>query len=402
MGIFHTHVVLPLSEPERYSGLPGRLRQIGKFERMSEKQQQKIQLDRLRALLEHAYTTVPYYRKQFDDAGFHPRQARIDRPLSLPVLTREHLRASEAWLISTACPPEKLRVTASSGNTWVPIRFYRDIEGIRDKVALKIKLDEWSGIKPGDSSMMLWGTGSSAKRESNWKWRMDEGVFMRQTPPPPGTIAPQDLERWQFRYEKQRPTVLAGRATVLAAFAAYLMEHGVRHRPHAVIATAEVLSPLHRQLLASAFKSEPFNQYGRRDVGMIAAECSEHEGLHFHPWGSYVEFDPVGNSPDGIVYRLLVTDLLNYGQPFIRYDTGDCVTLTDQTCSCGRWFPLAGRIVGRIADGFVRANGAVVPGIALTNSPTPMPRPFLPILPIKGARKRPANAPRRKNWAMSA
>ncbi len=402
MGIFHTHVVLPFSEPERFSGLPGRLRQIGKFERASEKQQQKIQLERLRKLLEHAYTSVPYYRKQFDDAGFHPRQARIDRPLPLPVLTRDHLRTSEAWLISTACPPENLRVTASSGNTRIPVRFYRDVEGIRDKVALKLKLDEWSGCKPGDPSMMLWGAGAGAKRESNWRWRMDEGVFMRQTPPPPGSIKSPDLERWRQWYEKQRPRVLTGRATVLAAFAAYLMEHGVHHRPHAVISTAEVLSPMHRQLLASAFKSEPYNQYGRRDVGMIGAECSEHEGLHFHPWGSYVEFDPVGSSLDGLVYRILVTDLLNYGQPFIRYDTGDCVTLSAQSCSCGRWFPLAARIVGRITDGVVRANGILVPGITLANSPTPVPRSFLPILPIKGARKRPASAARRKNGAMSA
>ncbi len=250
MGIFHTHVVLPFIEPERYAGVAGRLRRIGKFERMPEKQQRKIQQDRLRKLLEHAYTTVPYYRRQFDDAGFHPRQARVDRPLPLPILTREHLRSAEAWLLSTACPPEDLRVSATGGATCLPIRFYRDLNGVRDKVALKLKLDELAGYESGDSAMMLWGATTPQSNESVGRWRMDEGVYMRQTPPPPGSIGSNVLEQWKLRFEKQRPKVLYGRATVLAAFAGHLLERGVRHRPQAVIATAEVLSMAHRHLLA--------------------------------------------------------------------------------------------------------------------------------------------------------
>ncbi len=402
MGIFHTHFVLPLTEPERYMGLPGRLRRIKKFECLPEKQQRKVQQDRLRNLLEHAYATVPYYRKQFDDAGFHPSHARVDRPLPLPILTREHVRSAGPWLVSTAFAPEKLRAAASSGMTRMPIHFYRDLKGVRDKIALKLKLDEWAGFYTGDSAMMLWGASTSLTRESNWRWRMHEGVFMRHTPPPPGIFEPNVLERWRWRYEKQRPTVLYGRATMLATFAAYLQERGIQHRPQAVIATAEVLTSQHRRLMASVFQSTPFNFYGSRDVGMIAAECSEHEGLHFHPWGSYVEFDPVGESPDGTVYRLLVTDLLNYGQPFIRYDTGDCVTLTEQSCSCGRWFPLAGQVLGRITDGAVVANGEVVPNIIFNDSPNPMQRPFLPIPSIRGVKKRPASASRSRKRSLSA
>lgn len=402
MGFLHTHVILPLTEPERHAGLPGRLRQIKKFDRLPERQQRKIQQDRLRRLLEHAYTTVPFYRKQFDQVGFHPREARVDRPLPLPVLTREDLRTAATWLVSSAVPAEKLRVALSGSTDRMPIRFHRDIEGVRDKVALKMKLDAWAGFEAGDSAMMLWGATTGAAREFNWKWRVYEGVFMRQTPPPPGIVGIDVLEKWRWRYEKQRPKILSGRATVLAVFAAYLRERGVTHRPHAVISTAEVLSAPHRRLLASVFKSAPFNYYGRRDVGMIAAECSEHEGLHFHPWGSFVEFDPIGHSPDGPVYRLLVTDLLNYGQPFIRFDTGDCVTLTEQSCSCGRWFPLAGKIVGRIEDGAVVANGNIVPDIAFTDSLYSAKMPVRSVLALPEKRNRPVVKSRLKKRKMSA
>ncbi len=364
MSWFHTHVVMPFGEPDRYVGLPSRLRSIRRFERLPEKEQRKQQEIRLQRLLQHAYDTVPYYRQQFDQAGFRAVDAHIDRPLPLPVLTRDHLRNQAASLLSTACKPETLRLATSSGDA-SPVRFRRDIDAVRDKVALKIKLDTLCGYRPGDSVMMLWGGHRDLALEPNWRWRMYEEVLMRRIATPTGTVATQILERFRLRYEKQRPKVLYGYSTVLTAFASYLREHGRKHRPQVVIATVDALNDTQRHLLASVFGTTPYVAYGNRDIGMIGAECPEHEGVHFHPWGSYVEFDPVGESPDGTVYRLLTTDLLNYGQPFIRYDTGDYVTLAHQTCSCGRWFPLVSKIVGKVPEGLTVLNSKTSPVVVL-------------------------------------
>jgi phenylacetate-CoA ligase len=123
--------------------------------------------------------------------------------------------------------------------------------------------------------------------------------------------------------------------------------------------------------------------------------------LHFHPWSSFVEFDPIAQSPDGPVYRLLITDLLNYGQPFIRFDTGDCVTLTEQSCSCGRWFPLVGKILGRLEQGAIVANGAVVPNITF-DDPLKTKAPVQPVLALPERRKRPVSRPRQKKRLLSA
>ena len=387
MSWLQTRVVMPLLDRDRCAGLAGRLRAIRRFERMPEKAQRMEQQERLQRLLQHAYHTVPYYRQQFDKAGFRASDARTDQPLPLPVLTREHLRTASYSLRSSAYKPENRRAAATSGTSSAPIWFHRDVNAVRDKVALKLHLDTWSGFYTGDSAMMFWGVNCSPLRESNWRWRMYEGVFMRQAPVPNGLMGQEVLDRLRWRYEKQRPRVLYGRSSVLTAFASYLEERGIRHRPQVVIATGEVLSGPNRRLLESAFRTIPFLYYGRRDVGMIAAECSEHEGLHFHPWGSHVEFDPIGESRHGMVYRLLVTDLLNYGQPFIRYDTGDCVTLAQQTCSCGRWFPLIDQIVGRFANGEVRPNGTVVPITKLAEPKPSFKRPFRGIPPQRTAGK---------------
>lgn len=365
MNWFHTNLFLPFADPDRCSGLSRRLRAIRRYERLSEKAQRAEQLARLQKLLQHAYNTVPFYRQQFEEADFHPADLRSGQPLPLPALTRNHVRFASNSLLSNAYKAAGLRPASGSATVGLPVRFHRDVEAVRNKVALKLTMDAWSGFNIGDSVMMLWGAHYGPSRESNWRWRTYEGVFMRQDPVPPGPVGNDILDRLRWRYERQKPKVLYGRSTVLTAFAAFLEERGVRHRPQTVIATADVLNAQGRRLLKSVFKTVPYIYYGSQEVGMIGAECSNHEGMHFHPWGSYVEFDPIGESGEGTVYRLLVTDLLNYGQPFIRFDTENCVTLAPQSCSCGRWFPLVDQVLGRIVNGTVYANGKPVPNITL-------------------------------------
>lgn len=383
MSLFHTHFLLPLAEPERHGGLPARLRSIRRFERMSEKAQREDQQRRLRRMLQHAHDTVPFHRKRFDDAGFDPLSARTDRPLPLPVLTRDDLRNAEKDLLSTSYKLEDLRRAGSSGTTSTPIQFYRDIEALRDKTAIQMQLNSWSGYKAGDSVLMLWGAHRDLAMKPSWRWRLFEEGLMRIIPAPSGIISDEILERFRERYEKHRPKVLYAYSTVLAAFAAYLLKRGMKHRPTVVIATAEVMNDENRRLAESVFGVPVTMHYGSREVGMIASECSSHAGLHFHPWSSYVEFDSIGDTPDGPAYRLLVTDLLNSGQPFLRYDTGDCVTLREQRCSCGRWFPLVDKVLGRVCEGIVMADGGIIPGITLGTQMAQMGHTFRSIAQVQ-------------------
>lgn len=350
MSFLQTHVVLPFAEPDRYAGLPGRLRAIRQFERMSEQNQRRAQQQRLRRLLEHAYATVPYYRKQFDNADFHPSDARIGQPLALPALTRDDLRRADRALLSTAFNRRDLRRAATSGTVGAPIQFYRDLEGLRNKNAMQLRLNASASYEPGDSVLTLWAAHPDLAIPSHRRWRVYDEGRMHRIPTPGGILNQEILERFRERYEEQQPRVLYAYTTVLAAFAGYLREHGIKHRPRVVIASAEVMSDANRKLIEAVFGVPVTMFYGNREVGVVAAECTEHEGLHFHPWSSYVEFDPIGDTANGPAYRLLITDLLNYGQPFIRYDTGDIVTMPAQRCSCRSWFPTVDAIIGHAED----------------------------------------------------
>ena len=50
--------------------------------------------------------------------------------------------------------------------------------------------------------------------------------------------------------------------------------------------------------------------------------------------------------------KVLITNLVNAVQPFIRYEVGDAVTMATEPCGCGSRLPRVARIEGRTADVF--------------------------------------------------
>jgi phenylacetate-CoA ligase len=48
--------------------------------------------------------------------------------------------------------------------------------------------------------------------------------------------------------------------------------------------------------------------------------------------------------------RVLITDLHNFGMPFIRYANGDVACIDPNPCACGRGLPLIEYVEGREAD----------------------------------------------------
>jgi phenylacetate-CoA ligase len=109
------------------------------------------------------------------------------------------------------------------------------------------------------------------------------------------------------------------------------------------------------------------NRYGCEEVGLIASECDRHQGLHLNVDHLFIEFLRPDGSPasPGEEARIVVTDLVNRGMPFIRYDVGDMVMSSDRVCECGRGLPLVERVTGRVADFLKRRDGSLVAGVSL-------------------------------------
>ncbi|MBI2727865.1 MAG: phenylacetate--CoA ligase family protein [Polaromonas sp.] len=88
--------------------------------------------------------------------------------------------------------------------------------------------------------------------------------------------------------------------------------------------------------------------YSSEEVGVIAIECP-HSGLyHTMAEGLIVEVLRPDGQPckAGEVGRVVVTDLLNFASPLVRYDIGDYAE-PGPVCGCGRGLPTLKRVLGR-------------------------------------------------------
>ena len=129
--------------------------------------------------------------------------------------------------------------------------------------------------------------------------------------------------------------------------------------PEGIIVTAGVLTNEARSFIEHELNTKVFNQYGSREVGPIACECSKQEGLHTFDFFQFIEID----KPDSQGYgNVVITNLRNFSMPLIRYDIGDTAKISGIPCSCGRQFHLIESISGRVINHFILANGTKIHG----------------------------------------
>lgn len=388
MSWIHTNVILPIFEPERHAGLGRRIQALQQFDAASPGQQLELQAASLRRLLDHAYRTTPYYRHLFDQAGFDPSDWKCGHPLQLPVLSREQIRSRNDDLRSREFSIDELRPGTTGGTTSTPVPLWRDIEGLRNKTAMQYHLNSFGGYQQGDSVLMIWGAERDLELNPSWRWKLYEQRLLHRYVAPAGQVNEATFEDFLHKLNRHRPKVIYGYAGTTSRFAAYLKAHARSyHKPKSVILTAEPLSYEDRKLVEETFECKITEHYGSRDIGMVASQCEKHLGLHFHPAASYVEFVKAGMTADGPLYRLLITDLLNYGMPMIRYDTQDCVLIDDSICPCGRRFPTVRSILGRALDNFVLADGSQIPGIAIVVAMEEMGRGFRSVCQVQLVQK---------------
>jgi phenylacetate-CoA ligase len=329
----------------------------------------RLQWKALVQILQHAYESCPFYRRRFDEAGVRPSENLSPAELQkIPPLTREDIRTHQSDLWSRRYRLEELAQAATGGTTDTPIPLLRNREMWREKVPIQLRFDSWAGLLPGDKVFHLWGARIDYAENPGWRWRFFVRYVRRQVWAPTSLLNEQVLESYRQELNRFRPRVIYAYPTPLAIFCEYLRDcKRPYRRPVSAICTAEPLLAHQRQLIEDVLGCPVFEHYGTREFGLIAAECEIHQGMHLNPAAAYVEFVPVAGAEAEGLHEILVTDLLNYGMPLIRYRINDCARLGQPRCPCRREYPLIREIVGRTTDVFQLSNGDKVPGVALTN-----------------------------------
>jgi len=322
-----------------------------------------LQWQRLKRLLEHCEREVPWYRQRWREAGIAVADIRsLDDYAQLPLLTKADIRQhfdelqAESWR-------GRVLAKATGGSTGDPMRFGYTRESYERRTAVMWRGYEWAGSCMGRRTLFVWGGAVGApNRLQQFKDRVYNAAFARRVLNS-FDMTEANMAGYADAIDRFRPRVVVGYVGPLVRLAQWLLANGRRvARPQSVIGAAESLHEFQREIIERAFGCPAYNTYGCREFMLIASECERREGLHVNADHLVVELRRRAHAPATEPGEVVVTDLFNYGMPFVRYLNGDVATASDHVCSCGRGLPLLQRVDGRLLDAIRTPAGHLLPG----------------------------------------
>jgi len=333
---------MPVKQPK-----PGELDAI---ETASRDEVSALQLQRLKATLQHAYANVPHYKQSFDAKGVHPDDLkRLSDLAKFPFTVKKDLRDNYPFGLFAVPREQIVRLHASSGTTGKPTVVgytQNDIDTWADLVARSIRA---AGGRRGDIIQISYGYGLftgglgahyGAERLGCTVIPMSGGQTEKQI---------QLIQDFQ-------PSLIM----VTPSYMQVIIEEMARQQ----------IDPRTTSLKVGIFGAEPWTEAMRREIegkaaidavdiyGLsevmgpgVASECIESKDGpvvwedHFLP--EIIDPETGEVLPDGSEGELVFTSLTKEALPIVRYRTRDLTRLLPPT---SRAFRRMGKIVGRSDD----------------------------------------------------
>lgn len=335
------------------------------YRKLSPDQQHNVQQRRLRQIVDHARRTSPYYAALYRDL---PEDWTLG---DLPPTNKTELMAHfddwetdrkvklsdvQVFMKDLDNVGRKFRgrylVFSTSGSTGNPLIALADrtTNGVMGAVnttrAFAHKEDLGALFRRGGKSIGVFATGgfylsngSIRARLLAMPWKKRQMALSSALLPIPEIVA--QLNAFQ-------PAMLGGYPSHLDLLVDEQISGRLHISPVIIMTGGEYLSDDVRKRLSNAFGCHVQTNYSCTEGGTIAYECKEG---HFHINDDWVIVEPVDANnnpvPDGTRSdKILLTNLFNATQPFVRYEVTDRVVRHSEPCACGNpapWLTLEGR-----------------------------------------------------------
>jgi phenylacetate-CoA ligase len=322
----------------------------------------RIQLEKLKALLKHAYENVAYYHSLFDSVGLQPEDVEsLDDLRRIPITTKAHLQSVPVErLVARGVDVERCIARRTSGSTGRPLTIHITPEEKLGQTVVSLRILMANGLRLSDKLAYI-GDPRSFSPQDRWFQRL--GLLRRVN-----VSIFDDSEELLQAIGEAEPDVVYGYPTSLALLASKVRASRSDFAvPRLTFSTAELLTPQVRQLIESVFDVR--DVYGTVECGDIAWECERREGHHVNVDYLVTEVLRDGQPvPPGEAGEFVCTSLHSYAMPMIRYRLGDTCVMSAEQCSCGRGLPLMKVIQGRSDDFVSLLDGRSLSPIALVNA----------------------------------
>lgn len=334
------------------------LQQLEQSQWWSAEELRRQQLVQAGALLDHAYRQLPFYRDRLAEAGHLPgRPPTPEVWARIPVLTRAELQQAGAALYCPELPEGhgKTYQVSSSGSTGqvVTVKGTQIMQMFWDALTLREHLwhrRDFSGtlaaIRSFPNDVASYPKGA---RSRIWG-RSLQGMF--KTGPSVALSIVTRVEEQLEWLQRRQPDYLLTYPSALRELLLLCRERGIALPGLREVRTlSEVLPATTRELCREVWELPIVDMYSSQENGYLALQCPDHE--HYHVQSEVVLLEVLDEQGQacapGAVGHVVVTSLMNFAMPLIRYALGDMAQV-GPPCPCGRGLPVLTRVVGRLRN----------------------------------------------------
>jgi len=304
---------------------------------------------RLRETLVWVYERSPYYRRIFDEAGFHPGdlrhygefRSRVPRTAKADLVANQKAHPPFGELVTVA-REQFGSLHTSPGPIFIP-RLAEE----RGGTPVLAEAIEAMGVRRGDIAHVTLSYHIMPGGLRLHRAFEEAGCLVINGGTGASRLQVEVARAW-------RATVYAGTPSFLANLGDTAREMGLDPRRdlhyRVGFSTAQSLTPTLRAELQDMFDIELFDHCGEAQIGPLAGECRAHDGMHLHARDLFCEFlhpetgEPVEPGQEG---ELVATLLGPRALPLVRYAPGDLFHLHAGPCPCGSPAPRL-RFVGQV------------------------------------------------------
>ena len=312
-----------------------------------------LQTQRLQQQVARAYERVPFYRRAHEECGVHPRDIQALEDIErLPFTVKDDFRTTYPYGLFAVPLRDVVRLHASSGTTGKPIVGGYTRSDMTMWGEVMARTFAAGGVTADDVFQNFYGYGLFT---GGLGAHIGAEVIGATIIPMSGGLT----RRQVMMMEDLGTTVIAGTPSYTLVVAEVATEEGIDLRSRMNVRVgffgAEPWTEGMRREIEERLGLEAFDIYGLTEVigPGVAAECSQHQGLHINEDHFYPEvIDPETGKrlPDGEVGELIFTCLTREALPLLRYRTRDLVALVREHCPCGRTSVRMQRVRGRTDD----------------------------------------------------
>jgi phenylacetate-CoA ligase len=298
------------------------------------------------------YERVSFYREKMDIHGVKPEDIKSIADISkLPFTTKMEMRDVYPYGLLAVDKKEIVEVHTSSGTTGKPVvgAYTRN------------DIDLWSEVLA--RTMGMGGVDASDTVQNMFGYGMFTGGIgihygARRIGANILPVSSGNSKRQLQLMQDFGTSVLTCTPSYCLYLAEFAKEHCIDISSFGLKAGffgAEPWSENMRQDIQKKLGLKAFDIYGLTEIigPGVAAECEEHNGLHFFEDHFYPEIiDPETGCvlPDGEKGELVITTLTREGTPLLRYRTRDISYIMTKCCPCGRTLRRIHRLFGRNDD----------------------------------------------------